>query len=81
MVEVMPPDSRNQRSITLSDRASQEYQFVADWLGMPVGTLMRQILEDHHQSPSFANLLRRAKAGDDAPPRSYHEYPEPSDEG
>lgn len=81
MVETMAPDSRNQRSITLSDRASQEYQFVADWLGMPVGTLMRQILEEHHQSPHFGNLLRRAKAGDAAPPRSHHEYPEASDEG
>ena len=81
MVEVMPPDSRNQRSITLSDRYSQKYQFVDDWLGMPVGTLMRQILEDHHQSPIFGALLRRARAGGASPPQSPSEYPEPSDEG
>jgi hypothetical protein len=66
MGESMAPD-RNQRSITLSDKATEEYQLVADWLGMPVGTLMRQVLENHHQSPSFGNLVRRARAGESAP--------------
>ena len=52
---------RNQRMITLSDRALEEYEMVAEWLGMPPNTLLRQILEDHHQSPEFGDLVRRAK--------------------
>ena len=67
----MPPDA-GQKTITLSGRALEEYQVVADWLGMPVGTLLRQVLEGHHQSPSFSNLVRRARAGEAPPPPSYH---------
>jgi len=63
-------DKRNQTTVTLSSRANEEYQLVADWLGMPVATLMRQILEGHHQSPGFANLIRRAAAGEAPPPPS-----------
>jgi predicted DNA-binding ribbon-helix-helix protein len=68
----MAPVERSQKTITLSDRAFEEYEAVAQWLNMPSGTLMRQILEAHHQSPSFANLLRRARAGEAPPPASYH---------
>lgn len=63
-------DKRNQTTVTLSPKANEEYELVAAWLGMPVATLMRQILENHHQSPSFANLVRRAMAGEAPPPPS-----------
>lgn len=62
MGESMAAD-RNQRTITLSDRALEEYELVAKWLGMPTNTLLRQVVEEHHQSPSFGNLVRRAKRG------------------
>lgn len=56
----MAPE-RNQVTITLSDKAMEEYRLVAGWLKMPVATLMRQALEENHQSPSFGALVRRAK--------------------
>jgi flagellar biosynthesis component FlhA len=52
---------RNQVTVTLSDRAVEEYRLVAHWLGMPVATLMRQVLEENHQSPAFGALVRRVK--------------------
>lgn len=55
------PDRRNQNTVTLSEKAQEEYQLVADWLKMPLATLLRQVLEEHHQSPSFGNLVKRAK--------------------
>jgi len=64
----MPPtdqamaSDRNQKTINLSDKAIEEYELVASWLGMPLGTLLRQVLEAHHQSSTFANLIRRAKS-------------------
>ena len=66
MGDAMAPD-RNQVTITLSDKAMEEYTLVADWLGMPRNTLIRQVVEAHHQSPSFGNLVRRARAGEVAP--------------
>ncbi len=57
----MSPQERNQVTITLSDKAWQEYRLVAAWLNMPVATMLRQVLEEHHQSPSFGALVRRAK--------------------
>jgi len=65
MGDAMAPD-RNQVTITLSDKAMEEYNLVADWLGMPRNTLIRQVIEGHHQTPSFGNLVRRAKAGERA---------------
>lgn len=62
----MAPD-RNQVTITLSDKAMEEYNLVAEWLGMPRNTLIRQVVENHHQTPSFGNLVRRAKARESAP--------------
>ncbi|ESA38460.1 hypothetical protein N836_31460 [Leptolyngbya sp. Heron Island J] len=53
---------KNQRNISLSDAASEEFQLVADWLGVPQASLMRQKLEEAHQSPAFASVVRRAKA-------------------
>ena len=66
MGDVMAAD-RNQVTITLSDRAMEEYQLVADWLGMPRNTLIRQAVEQQHQTPGFGNLVRRARAGDASP--------------
>ena len=60
-IEIMSPQERNQITVTLSDRAMEEYRLVAKWLNMPVATLLRQTLEEHHQSPSFGALVRRAK--------------------
>jgi hypothetical protein len=56
----MAPE-RNQITVTLSDKAMEEYRLVAEWLNMPVATLLRQVLEGHHQSPAFGALVRRAK--------------------
>lgn len=69
MSDAMAAD-RNQVTITLSDRAMEEYQLVADWLGMPRNTLIRQALEQHHQTPGFGNLVRRARAGERSPESS-----------
>lgn len=66
MREPMP---RSQVNVSVSDRAMAEYEEVAAWLGMPTRTLIRQVVESHHQSPNFANLLRRARAGEAPPPR------------
>ena len=79
MGNAMSPD-RNQATITLSDKAMEEITLVAEWLKMPRNTLIRQWVEDRHQSPSFGNLVRRAKAGQESP-RSYHDYPKAGDEG
>lgn len=53
---------RNQKTVTLSDKALEEYELVASWKGIPVASLLRQVLEDHHESPTFGALVRRAKA-------------------
>lgn len=53
--------TRSQITITLSERALSEFREVADWLGMPVATLVRGIVEERHQSPSFGNLVKRAR--------------------
>ena len=66
MGDAMAPD-RNQVTLTLSDRAMEEFTLVAEWLGMPRNTLIRQVVEGHHQTPSFGNLVRRARAGQGAP--------------
>jgi hypothetical protein len=54
----------NQKNVTLSPRAHEEYEEVAKWLGMPAASLMRQVLEQHHQSPEFDTLLKRARSED-----------------
>jgi hypothetical protein len=52
---------RNQVTITLSDKALEEYRLVAEWKNQPLASLLREVLETEHRSPSFASLLRRAK--------------------
>ena len=56
-------DDRCQVTLTLSPKALEEFVLVSGWLGMPRNTLLRQLLEAQHQTPSFGNLVRRAKAG------------------
>lgn len=55
------PRQRNQVVITLSDKALEEYGLVADWKGQPLASLLREVLEQHHSSPSFGNVVKRAK--------------------
>ena len=52
---------RHQLNITLSDQANEDYRKVADYLGMPVATLLRQVLETHHQTREFGALIERVK--------------------
>jgi hypothetical protein len=54
---------RNQLTITVSERTLEEYQLVAQWLKVGPATLMRQVLEERHQSPEFGELVERAKKG------------------
>jgi len=57
----MAPEQRNQTTVTLSDQANKDFELAAEYLGMPKATLMRQKLEEVHQSPAFGALLKRAK--------------------
>lgn len=57
---------KNQVNISLSDGADSEFELVANWLGVPKASLLRQKLEESHQSPNFASVLRRAKAAQKA---------------
>ena len=57
---------KNQVNISLSDGADSEFELVASWLGIPKASLLRQKLEEAHQSPNFASVLRRAKAAQKA---------------
>jgi hypothetical protein len=60
-------DTRNQTTITLSWRACREYEEVAEWLGVPPASLMRFILEEHHRSAKFHELLQRARKRESQP--------------
>jgi hypothetical protein len=49
-------------TITLSEKADEEFRLVAAWKKIPVGTLIRQILEREHESLGFRELVKRATA-------------------
>jgi hypothetical protein len=49
-------------TITLSEKADEEFRLVAAWKKIPVGTLIRQILEREHESLDFGELVKRATA-------------------
>ncbi len=53
---------RSMRSVTLSPKALEEFEEVATWKGMPIASYLRQILEIHHESPEFKELLDRARS-------------------
>ncbi len=57
---LMAERSSPQISITLSPKTLEEFQRVAKWKRMSVAKFVRQIIEREHESPSFANLHRRA---------------------
>lgn len=60
---IVSPQERNQITITLSDRALEEYKIIAQWKGQPLATLLREILEQHHLSPSVKSAVTRARSG------------------
>ncbi|WP_341532164.1 hypothetical protein WKK05_40085 (plasmid) [Nostoc sp. UHCC 0302] len=47
-------------TVTLSERAYEEFRQVAAWKKIPLGTLLRQILEREHESLGFGELVKRA---------------------
>lgn len=59
MAETM--GDRNEVRITLSDKAMEEFQSVANWLNIPLATMLRQHVEEYHRSPSFKSLVDRAR--------------------
>lgn len=58
--------TKNQINITLSDAADAEFELLATWLGAPKASLLRQKLEEFHQSQAFVDLLNRAKEAQQA---------------
>lgn len=54
-------NDRNQLSITLSDRAYEDYTKVAEFLGIPRARLIADVIHEYHRSPSFSSLLRRSE--------------------
>jgi hypothetical protein len=61
ILESLMPE-RYMLSITLSEKADEEFRLVAAWKKIPVGTLIRQILEREHESLGFGELVKRATA-------------------
>ncbi|MBW4617515.1 MAG: hypothetical protein KME21_30745 [Desmonostoc vinosum HA7617-LM4] len=53
-----------QVTITLSQKAYEQYQSVAKWKEIALATLLRQILEREHESPAFSNLFKRANGNE-----------------
>jgi hypothetical protein len=49
-------------TITLSEKADEEFRLVAAWKKIPVSTLIRQILEREHESLAFGELVKRTTA-------------------
>jgi len=59
--ENVTPQERNQVTITLSDRALEEYRLIAQWKSQPLATLLREILEQTHLNPVVKSAVDRAK--------------------
>jgi hypothetical protein len=61
--EWMIKSGRAKSSITLELTATvlQDFQEVADYLGVPISKLLRDTLERHHQSFDFSMLLSRVR--------------------
>ncbi len=57
----MSPRRSNQVMISLSKKAMEDYTLIAQWKVQPLGAVLREILEQHHLSPSFGSALKRAK--------------------
>lgn len=50
-----------QISVTISDMADRDSLIIAIAKGLPQSTLLRQKIEQWHEDPSTASLLRRAE--------------------
>jgi hypothetical protein len=48
-------------TITLSAKAFEEMELVAKEKGIPLASHLGDILEEHHNSPAYGNLVKRAK--------------------
>ena len=49
-------------TITLSAKTYEEMDLVAQQKGIPLASHINNIIEDHHESPAYGNLVKRAKA-------------------
>ena len=56
----MTARKQRQTPVTLSDRIDDDYRTVADFLGLPMATFLRQILEANYNTDGFQRLLERA---------------------
>ena len=61
MSESMAERDRNQVTLTLNDKAFEEFLAVAEWQNLPLATMLRQELEHYHRSPSFKSLIDRVR--------------------
>lgn len=59
-VEVVTKNPRV--TITLSAKTFEEMDLVAKEKGIPLSSHINSIIEEHHNSPAYGNLVRRAKA-------------------
>jgi macrodomain Ter protein organizer (MatP/YcbG family) len=49
-------------TITLSAKAHEEMSLVAEQKGIPLSSHISNIVEAHHETPSYGNLMKRAKS-------------------
>jgi hypothetical protein len=49
-------------TITISQKAYEEMDLVATEKGIPLASHLGDIIEEHHNSPAYGQLVRRAKA-------------------
>jgi len=49
-------------TITLSAKTYEEMDLVAQQKGIPLSSHINNIIEEHHESPAYGNLVKRAKA-------------------
>jgi predicted DNA-binding ribbon-helix-helix protein len=47
--------------ITISAQTYEDLSAIAEWKGMSLGLLVRNIVETHHESPGVQSLIRKAK--------------------
>jgi GTP cyclohydrolase FolE2 len=55
------PEHDTRVTITLSARAHAEMSLVAEQKGIPLSKHLGQIIEQHHETPSYGNLVKRAR--------------------
>ncbi|NEQ45598.1 MAG: hypothetical protein F6K00_19465 [Leptolyngbya sp. SIOISBB] len=56
------PNKNPRVTITLSAKTYEEMSLVAEQKGIPLASHIANILEDHHETPAYGNLVKRAKA-------------------